>query len=239
MEKQLHSETSRGMSGLSMWALAFGCIIGWGAFVMPGTTFLPKAGPIGTLIGVVIAAAMVLTVCANYSYLLRRYPDEHGSYAYTRKILGEDHAFLAVWSLALAYLSLLWANATAFVLIGRYLFGQVFQWGLHYRVAGYDVYLGEVCVTLLILALFGFVACYAEKLAALLRTGLAALLFLSVALLFACVLAAGGGAEMASPAFAAAPPKSAEADRISRKHRRRAIILFIITVYLTISDACS
>ena len=32
-------------------ALSFGCAVGWGAFVMPGTAFLPVAGPLGTLIG--------------------------------------------------------------------------------------------------------------------------------------------------------------------------------------------
>ena len=30
-------------------ALSFGCAVGWGAFVMPGTAFLPVAGPLGTL----------------------------------------------------------------------------------------------------------------------------------------------------------------------------------------------
>ena len=26
------------------WAIGFGCAVGWGASVMPGTTFLPLAG---------------------------------------------------------------------------------------------------------------------------------------------------------------------------------------------------
>ena len=34
----------RKLNPLNVWALALGSIIGWGAFVMPGTTFLPKAG---------------------------------------------------------------------------------------------------------------------------------------------------------------------------------------------------
>lgn len=38
------------LSALSVWALTFGCVIGWGAFVMPGTTFLPSAGPLGTVL---------------------------------------------------------------------------------------------------------------------------------------------------------------------------------------------
>lgn len=34
----------RYLKPIDVWAIAFGCIVGWGAFVMPGTTFLPMAG---------------------------------------------------------------------------------------------------------------------------------------------------------------------------------------------------
>ena len=37
------------LSPIDVWAIAFGCIVGWGAFVMPGTTFLPLAGPLGSV----------------------------------------------------------------------------------------------------------------------------------------------------------------------------------------------
>ena len=37
-----------------VWAMAFGCMVGWGVFAMPGTTFLPVAGPMGTLIAMLI-----------------------------------------------------------------------------------------------------------------------------------------------------------------------------------------
>ena len=39
------------LSPVGAWALAFGCSVGWGSFVMPGTTFVPIAGPIGTCVG--------------------------------------------------------------------------------------------------------------------------------------------------------------------------------------------
>lgn len=39
---------TRYLSPLEVWALSIGCAVGWGAFVMPGTTFLPLAGPVGT-----------------------------------------------------------------------------------------------------------------------------------------------------------------------------------------------
>jgi amino acid permease len=46
-EKKLN----RSLSPLNVWSIALGCIIGWGAFVMPGNLFLDSAGPLGTAIG--------------------------------------------------------------------------------------------------------------------------------------------------------------------------------------------
>ena len=37
----------RYLSVIDVWAMAFGCMVGWGVFAMPGTTFLPVAGPLG------------------------------------------------------------------------------------------------------------------------------------------------------------------------------------------------
>ena len=197
---------NRYLTGISIWAMAFGCVIGWGCFVMPGTTFLPDAGPVGTAAGIALAACMGLIMCANYSWLVQKHPEGGGSYAYTRMALGEDHAFLAAWSLELAYISLLWANASAFVLLARYLVGDVLQWGFHYTVAGYDVYCGEVLVTMMIETGFGLITCFGKRLANALRTVLAVVLFVSVIILFVGVAAHTGFDGMFSPAFSDREP---------------------------------
>ena len=194
------------LTGLSVWALAFGCVIGWGSFVMPGTSFLPDAGPIGTVIGAAIAAAMILVVGLNYAFLARRYRGK-GSYFYTKELLGDDHAFLSAWSLALAYLSLLWANATAFILIGRYLVGGVLEWGFHYRLAGYDIYFGEVLATVVLQTLFGLLLYYGKQAATVIRTAAAVIHFVSVVALFCVVVAKFGTANLTAPAFSAGKPR--------------------------------
>lgn len=196
-----NSNEGKYLSGLSVWALAFGCVIGWGSFVMPGTTFLPDAGPLGTVLGLIIATAMGLIISVNYSWMVQRFPEGGGSYGYTKNILGEDHAFLAAWSLELAYISLLWANATAFVLMARYLVGDVLKWGFHYEVAGYDVYAGEVLTTILIEIVFGLITTFAKHLADLLRTVFAILLFLSVIIIFIGVVRNTGTDTMMTPPF--------------------------------------
>ena len=44
------------LSPISVLALSFGYAVGWGSFVMPGTMFLPGAGPAGTVIGILIGS---------------------------------------------------------------------------------------------------------------------------------------------------------------------------------------
>ena len=43
-------------------------MIGWGVFVMPGTTFLPVAGPIGTLIAMGISVIIILIIAGGPHY---------------------------------------------------------------------------------------------------------------------------------------------------------------------------
>ena len=45
------------LTPLAVVALSFGYAVGWGSFVMPGTVFLPGAGPAGTVIGILLGVA--------------------------------------------------------------------------------------------------------------------------------------------------------------------------------------
>ena len=89
------------LSVLNVWALAFGCSVGWGTFVMPGTTFLPLAGPLGTAIGLFLGALVMLIIGMNYHYMMNRYPDCGGTFTYTKRIFGYDHGFLSAWFISL------------------------------------------------------------------------------------------------------------------------------------------
>ena len=185
------SGTKQYLSPLNVWALSLGCIIGWGAFVMPGTTLLPLAGPVGTITALCLGAAAMLIIAVNLCHMANRYPDSGGAFSYTKHVFGYDHAFLCAWSLVLAYIAILWANATAFVLIGRFLLGPVFQFGFHYVVAGYDVYFGEILVTLAVLGVFGFISCLRRRVVSTLNTGFALTLFFGVVLCLLIVLMKG------------------------------------------------
>ena len=177
------------LSPLGAWALAFGCAVGWGAFVMPGSTFLPIGGPLGVAIGMTIGAVIMLVIGLNYHYMMNRYPDAGGTYAYAKRVFGYDHGFMSAWFLMLVYIAIIWANATALPLIFRNLLGDAFQVGLHYRLAGFDVYLGEVILSISIMWLLGLVCVRSRQLAIRVQTGMAFLLFGGVLAGFGAALA--------------------------------------------------
>ena len=68
----------KNLSKLDIWAMAFGCMVGWGVFVMPGVTFLPLAGPAGTIISMAIGLAVMLVIATSLSYLMMRSPGTGG-----------------------------------------------------------------------------------------------------------------------------------------------------------------
>ena len=85
----------RYLSVLDVWAMAFGCMVGWGVFAMPGTTFLPVAGPLGTMLSMLIGMIIMLIIASNLSYMMGRSSVIGGIYTYTKEAFGRDHAFLS------------------------------------------------------------------------------------------------------------------------------------------------
>lgn len=172
------------LSPLTLWALAFGCCIGWGSFIMPGTTFLPTAGTAGTALAIFFGALVMILIAYNHHFVMQRNSGAGGVFTFTKEIFGLDHAFFCAWFLWIAYVSLLWANATAVTLMGRNLFGELLQFGFHYTFAGYDVFGGEVAVMLFLLWLFGILFVRASPLAKLLEKISAVVLFFGVVFCF-------------------------------------------------------
>jgi len=188
------------LTALGAWALAFGCSVGWGSFVMPGNTFLPLAGPVGSALGLGLGAVVILIIAANYHFLMNQYPDAGGTYTYTKKSFGYDHGFLSAWFLILTYVAIIWANATALPLIARTLLGSVFQFGFHYEIAGFHVYMGEILLAVGALVLAALV-CLRRKAAEWTQIVMAVLLFAGVVICFVFAAARTNLAEPFVPAF--------------------------------------
>ncbi|MBQ3378607.1 MAG: amino acid permease [Clostridia bacterium] len=170
----------RYLSPLDVWAMAFGVMVGWGVFAMPGNTFLPVAGPAGTLIAMVIGMAIMLIIGSNFSYLMGRSSITGGIYSYTKEAFGRDHAFLSSWFLCLSYLTIVFLNGTALFYIIRMLLGSTLQTEFHYTIAGNIIYPTETLVSALVLGGVGVLFIVAKPLLQRLHTLLALLLLAGV-----------------------------------------------------------
>ena len=137
-------------------ALALGAIVGWGCFMLPGITFLPNAGPLGTIIAFFIGAFFQCIVALGYSFLIKPYPVAGGAFVYAYAGFGSKGAFICGWALVLSYVCVIAANATAIILLVRFLLGKSIQFGYLYTVLDWDIYLSEVGYITVILLVFGY-----------------------------------------------------------------------------------
>lgn len=149
---------------LDIWALALGAIIGWGCFVMPGLNFLPKGGPIGSMIGLMVGAAIICVISLSYSYMIKNFPFSGGEFVYVSNVYGKKHAFVCGWMIVLAYWSLIPLNSTALALVSRSVLpillpgkASFFMFGYLYSIAGWDVYLGEILLAWFFIILIGVI----------------------------------------------------------------------------------
>ena len=163
----------RVMRPVDVWGLALGAIIGWGCFVLPGTAFLPKAGPGGTAMGMLIGALLIIVIAVSYGCLIRKFPISGGEFIYAKEAFGKRNAFVCGWAMILAYWSLIPLNATALAMISRYLFPGIIQQGLLYEIAGWEVYAGEVILASSAIILMALLNIRGIKQAAWMQTAIA------------------------------------------------------------------
>ena len=202
------SHLVRSLTPLNVWSLAFGCVIGWSAYVMPGLVFLPSAGPLGTLIAMEIATLVMLIISYNYSYMIKKFPLTGGEFIYAKMAFGEHHGFICAWFLSLSYLSVIPLNATALNLIMRAVFGDMFQIGFHYTVAGYDVYSGEMLLAIGSLLVFMLLTSGGVHITGKLQTFLVMVLLGGIVIvLFGAVMSGSARASNLQPMFHPVTPE--------------------------------
>ena len=142
---------------IDVFSIALGSIIGWGAFMLPGDKFLPEAGIINTLLGLLLGAVAILIIENSFKYMVSTHFEDGGGFSFTYKRLGKQHGFICGWFLSLAYLSIVPLNATAFPLvIDKVLNGSLKVLEL-YQINGNPVYLGEVLVSTVVILIFAFI----------------------------------------------------------------------------------
>ena len=166
------------LSPMHVWAIAFGCIIGWGSFINPGKKFLPNSGVAGTAIAMVLGALVMVVIAFSYAYMVPKYPQAGGEFTFTKNCFGKIPAYICGWFLVAAYLTNVPMNSTAIGLIVDGLDGtlDLLKFGWHYQIAGFDVWMGETLFASAILILFGYLNIIGVKKAGFVQTVLASML---------------------------------------------------------------
>ena len=173
------------LNPLSVWAIAFGCIIGWGSFINPGKKFLPNSGVAGTAIAMILGALVMIIIAFSYAYMVPKFPKAGGEFTFTKACFGKIPAYICGWFLVAAYLTNVPMNSTAIGLIVDGLDGNanILKFGFSYSIAGFQVYLGEILFASAILILFAILNMIGVKKAGYVQTVLASLLVSSVIIL--------------------------------------------------------
>ena len=178
MENNNDSGLQKQLSPMHVWAIAFGCIIGWGSFINPGKKFLPNSGVAGTAIAMVLGALVMVLIAFSYAYMVPKFPKAGGEFTFTKNCFGKNSAFICGWFLVVAYLTNVPMNSTAIGLIVDGLDGKadILKFGWHYQIAGFDVWMGETLFASFILILFGILNIIGVKKAGFIQTVLASML---------------------------------------------------------------
>ena len=180
----------RQLNPMHVWAIAFGCVIGWGSFINPGKKFLSTSGVAGTAIAMILGAIVMIIIAFSYAYMVPKYPQAGGEFTFTKNCFGKNMAFICGWFLTVAYLTNVPMNSTAIGLIVDGLDGSadILKFGFHYTIAGFDIYLGEMLLASFILCLFGYLNIIGVQKAAFVQTILSTLLVICVFTLFISAL---------------------------------------------------
>ena len=136
----------RNLSPINVWAIAFGCIIGWGSFINPGKKFLPSSGVAGTAIAMALGALVMIIIAFSYAYMVPKYPKAGGEFTFAKECFDKRSAFICGWFLVAAYLTNVPMNSTAIGLIIDGLDGNanLLKFGFSYSIAGFEIYMGEI-----------------------------------------------------------------------------------------------
>lgn len=176
----------KSLSPMHVWAIAFGCVIGWGSFINPGKKFLPNSGVAGTAIAMALGALVMIIIAFSYAYMVPKYPTAGGEFTFTKMCFGKNCAFLCGWFLVVAYLTNVPMNSTAIGLIVDGLDGgaDILKFGFHYTIAGFTIYAGEMFLAMAVLLLLGWLNILGVRKAGFVQTILSSLLVVCVFTLF-------------------------------------------------------
>lgn len=182
MENKNNLNLNKHMSPGSVWALAIGAIIGWGCFIQGAEWTRQAGGPLALAIGFLLGGGLMIVIGLSYSYLIPKCQVAGGEFAYSYYAFGRWHGFACGWMMLLGYITLAAMNATAVPVLASYVFPGVFKFGYLYTLAGYQVYLGEVLLSVFFLSVFAILNILGVRKTGSVQLTMAVLLCITVAI---------------------------------------------------------
>ncbi len=196
------SITRNKLSPLNAWAFSFACMVGWAAFMMPATFFLPTGGVMGSTLAFLTAGAAMTIIALNYHYLCNLYPSMSGIYNLVKVSGNRRQAFSASWAMGLAYLCCIPLNARALGMLVRTCLEEFLQVEFRAYFFRSNTLLVEVVVVVGALLLFGLINIRGMRQAALVQTiGAVVLLGGIVTILIASIFTSDEPSRSLSPAY--------------------------------------
>lgn len=176
-------ELEKSLSPANIWAVALGSIIGWGAFIQSPNWMVKAGGPLPLTLGFIIGGLLMLVIGVSYAYMIGKFPVAGGEFAYAYVGFGPTASYICGWMLSLGYFSIVALNATAVPVLFSILTPGLLQKGYLWTIAGYDVFVGEILVTLVLIWVFAYVNIKGVKSAGNMQLLLCAMLVAAVVLI--------------------------------------------------------
>lgn len=155
--KEKRISNGKRITPLNAWAFSFACAIGWAAFIMPATTFLPRGGVRGSILAFVAGGAAMCVIALCYHYLGNLYPTQGGIYNLVKCSINRRTAYVAAWGMGLAHMCCIPLNAKAMAMLIRVLLEELI--GLDFEIVLFhsDTLLLEAILIVICLFLFGLI----------------------------------------------------------------------------------
>jgi amino acid transporter len=177
-----NKDLKKSLKPVNIFSIAIGSIIGFACFVLPGN-WLKEGGPMGIVLAFFIGAIAMIIIGKSYGFMINKFPVSGGAFAFSYHGFGRNHAFICGWLLTLGYLSVISMNATALPILIRFIAPDLLTGIYLYSIAGFDVYLGEVLLSIMAILLFGYLNYKGSDLVGKIQVLMVILLFSSVILL--------------------------------------------------------
>ena len=190
------------LSPLNAWAFSFGCLLGWGAFVMPATVFLPIGGVWGSLPAFFIGGIFVAVIALNYHYLANSCKGSGGIFYLLQNTMSRPHAYAASWAMCFAHMCIIPLNARAFARLVRALMMEYLHIEFRLGFFGTNLMLADFIIMILTLLFFGWINSKGIKLTGIIQSVLAVILIVGlVTLFFMAVFSGVSIPQKTTPAF--------------------------------------